>query len=1575
MKHFKSPAAAMLKKAVSVITSFAVLAMTFAMPLNASAASGDNWANYAASGYAGGDGSDGSPYQISTAGQLAFLAKEVNSGTNYYGQSFLLTADLDLSAYQWTPIGDYASTDFYFMGNFDGGGHTISGLTIGTSSNPATFNRAGLFGFYDYGSLTNLTLENASVYSTSPCSAAGSLVGMCDGMMKNCRASGQVTGLGVSTGGLAGMLYSTMDGCRSSVSVSGDKNEVGGIVGTNFGTVQNCSVTGSVSGGINNSDSSEQKNSVGGIAGSNENTIANCYFTGAISLKGSANYYFNYVGGIAGENSQGPSGGNVGIINCYSAAGSVAVSPLACYGGIVCYQNNGTESGNFWRSDTSSGTVKFSNSYSSSTPDSDRLMASEEMKQTFFATALNINVSSHYGWARWVADSGNVNGGYPVLSPLNDDTGLSALSVDDISLTPSFSVDTQNYTATVDKPVLQTTVTPVVRSGLSSVTVNGKSLTNGSATVDLNSGLNLIEIKVTAQNGSARLYTIKVTKLVSSDATLRSLTITDGELSPAFDPGTYNYNVTLPWDSGTFQFTPTVSNTSAQITVDGTSFPSGCQSQTYYLNEGESRTFEIVVTAPDNVTKNTYKLTVAKLEQERPILSSLSCSAGELSPTFDPDLSRYTLTMPTSASSVTLTPVPPFAHETVQVNGSSLINGSATVALTPGTAQDITISVKTSDDWTRSYSLHVTWLRPNWQDSGFVASGFGGGSGSSSDPYLISTAGQLARLAQQVNSGSTFSGTCFRLTKDIDLSGRDWTPIGTEDCAFCGIFDGAGHHITGLTIGTKTDPAPTSGLFFIIDAADSETLPGTVKNLSVDVKEFVNTAAAGLAVNSWGIIDNCSVSGTVTLVVQNHKPLASNAVSVRSNPIVGGIVCTNSGKISGCHSTCNLSGVDEVGGITCRNSGQISNCYCTGNLSAESAAGGIVCDNQGPVSGCYSTGNLSAEFRAGGIVCDNEGPVSGCYSTGNLSAEEVVGGIAAGNAGNVGITLTSSNLRPQSSGSIINCYACGTLTGADGCAIGGIVGDNGGSVSNCYSAASLTGGDPSDEEDDSTIGGIAGYNSGNIANCYATGSLTSTATSSMGGIVGLNDGPAAITSSYWSLDAVQKSGDTTRPANLMKGVGEGTDSGTQGLSAAAMKNANASPTFVQTLNGGRTTADEALWKFLSGQNSGFPVLNGIGEGCSSDANLSSLQVGSGTLDPQFSKDRTAYAVAVSKDASSLTVTPTANDPWSPVTVNGQAAASGTPFTASLTPGANTDIKVVVTAQDKTTVTTYTITAVRPAPAPTIVSVSVSPSSASVIQGRSQKFTAQVITTGNADKTVKWLVTGNNSTRTKIDSSGTLTVAADETAKSLTIKAISQFDQSRSATATAAVLPSKVDGDSAGISADLSNTTLRSGVTSVSLRITAVPQQDADNTVIGNLLKGSAFHSPFSQLLVYNLELLDQNGNPIEPTGGAVTVRIPVPAGMSGNLHVYWYNQTDKTLTDMNATVQNGYLVFTTTHLSEYAIAQLTGSSNGSLVPNPKTGSGSGTPFLPLVLIGTGSAAGFVAARRKIKCRFKRKTID
>lgn len=145
---------------------------------------------------------------------------------------------------------------------------------------------------------------------------------------------------------------------------------------------------------------------------------------------------------------------------------------------------------------------------------------------------------------------------------------------------------------------------------------------------------------------------------------------------------------------------------------------------------------------------------------------------------------------------------------------------------------------------------------------------------------------------------------------------------------------------------------------------------------------------------------------------------------------------------------------------------------------------------------------------------------------------------------------------------------------------------------------------------------------------------------------------------------------------------------------------------------------------------------------------------------------------------------------------------------------------------------------------------------------------------------------------------------------------------------------------------------------------------------------------YSSLTIFDLKLLDQNGNPFEPTGGTVTVRISIPSGMSGNPHVYWYNPANGTLMDMNATQGDGYLVFTTTHFNNYAVAQLVSSTGGNstggasfsgntdsvtssgTTANPKTGSSS-NPVMPIALLGACSAVGLVVTRKHAKCLVKR----
>lgn len=120
-------------------------------------------------------------------------------------------------------------------------------------------------------------------------------------------------------------------------------------------------------------------------------------------------------------------------------------------------------------------------------------------------------------------------------------------------------------------------------------------------------------------------------------------------------------------------------------------------------------------------------------------------------------------------------------------------------------------------------------------------------------------------------------------------------------------------------------------------------------------------------------------------------------------------------------------------------------------------------------------------------------------------------------------------------------------------------------------------------------------------------------------------------------------------------------------------------------------------------------------------------------------------------------------------------------------------------------------------------------------------------------------------------------------------------------------------------------------------------------------------------MIFNLSLMDQGNQAVTGFTGNITVKIPIPDGMSGDLHVYWYNNADGTVTDMNARQENGYLVFETTHFSYYAVAELTAkttsgsgtsspndtfssASSSGTIPNPDTGSDL-FPFIPVALLG------------------------
>lgn len=268
----------------------------------------------------------------------------------------------------------------------------------------------------------------------------------------------------------------------------------------------------------------------------------------------------------------------------------------------------------------------------------------------------------------------------------------------------------------------------------------------------------------------------------------------------------------------------------------------------------------------------------------------------------------------------------------------------------------------------------------------------------------------LKVAADVVNSGDTDINII--LDNDIDLSDIDWTPIGTESRPYTGNFDGGTYTITGL----KIDKSGTDyvGLIGCLGSG------GKVQNVTLtEVNVTGGTYVGGIAGQTDGTVENCSVNGTVTgqnqtggIVGQNFSTISGCSAegTVTGNINVGGIsgLCvpnydTGTGSligstIEGCHSTAAVSGISSVGGVlgNLGNNSFLMACYSTGNVTVTSTdgsfVGGVVgINSQGTVTGCYhATGeitSLGGGGRIGGIVGENYiGTVAACYWDSNLSS-------------------------------------------------------------------------------------------------------------------------------------------------------------------------------------------------------------------------------------------------------------------------------------------------------------------------------------------------------------------------------------------------------------------------------------------------------------------------------------------------------------------------------------------------------------------------------------------------------------
>ena len=304
---------------------------------------------------------------------------------------------------------------------------------------------------------------------------------------------------------------------------------------------------------------------------------------------------------------------------------------------------------------------------------------------------------------------------------------------------------------------------------------------------------------------------------------------------------------------------------------------------------------------------------------------------------------------------------------TALVAPQSVVAGKIFITCTFTNGKTFVYKMKNATDWQAGgeYTYTVSLLAAA-KDLGYTIESDGS--------YTVTSADGLMNVAELVNGGKTDIN--ITLDKNIDLTGKGWTPIGTDyDNSYKGTFDGGGHTITGLTFTTNDEYA---GLFGYLNRA------GTVKNVVMEGVQITSNqiyggSIGGVVGSSWGTIENCSVSGSISGTVY-----------------VGGVVGVQiGGSITGCSSSATVKGMVDVGGVAgqTNSSATLTACYATGNVTLEIArkkniaGGGLVGMNAGSrgLLACYATGNVTStgsstgQVHIGGFLGNNYTTVTAGY--------------------------------------------------------------------------------------------------------------------------------------------------------------------------------------------------------------------------------------------------------------------------------------------------------------------------------------------------------------------------------------------------------------------------------------------------------------------------------------------------------------------------------------------------------------------------------------------------------------------
>lgn len=1010
-----------MNKNLSRILSF-LLVITLVMgmmPATVSAAQGDN---QSVSTAPNGSGTTEEPYQIHNAAELKWFADEVNHSKAKSTSALcaVLTSNIDLSETEWTPIGYYSSYSdcVFYGGTFDGGGHTVSGLSIDTDKQ-----YQALIGYTKGAVVKNLTVNGVVKTSAASSSYAAGIVAYGNPVtIENCTNNADISS--AAKGYLAGVTAGTTGGsklinCTNNGNISGCGDYVGGIAGSATGSssagiteIRNCFNTGSIT---NHGTPSSYSYSTGGIAGSISGTsaITMCGNTGNVSstlkrtggivgsLGGSVEKSFNTgsiigtygTGGIAGDAADKAASLNA----CYNIGSVTGKTPISTFkdtnakgvGGII----GGTAS----------------NTYKATLKDcynAGKIISDTSLEDVLFGGVVGDSSGKNYSGAETKGLISAVNCYYAASSAVQGD-GRNAAAEGIADKTES-EMKAKGFAAAAGKDYIDNTDGGYPLLGWQnpdteytvSFTV---SPANAALKVKNNNG------KIMAADDGLTYHLKNGT--YSYTAIGEECEAVNGSFTIAYSGQAIQVNLKVK----TYDFVFTTIPSDAALTVDGQ----------YPLADG--RTYQL------SKAGNPYTYRAAAFGYEQ--------TAGNIQVTGSPDkdkltvalkeLTKYTVTIPfdkenggmDSETQIQLASTDyPDAEITMQSDGTfRLPDGSYTYTISSTGYK----SVKGSFDVAgKNLTLPQARLeiQTAWDGETITEP-----ARDSDGVYLITCPDEMIWYQQKaaLNTSARLMAD-IRINEEVSAASTqsqyNWAPIGTSSSkAYTGDFDGNGHTLSGLYISAGGNNAGVFGYVGTGGSIHDLTISDSV--ITAEKGNYIGAAVGDLK----GTVSNCHITDTV---------------SVTGKSYVGGVVgeLDNSGMVNSCSNAGSVTAKgDAAGGIAGRVYSAASNALTdsanTGSITSERYAGGIagMLYNNGTIENVYSAGTVTAaNSYCGGLVgyfrC---GTIRSAYASGSIRAEQCGGAFGfldwpAGQKTAENIYYLNS-LAEDATGNTNNCTIQGTV--------------------------------------------------------------------------------------------------------------------------------------------------------------------------------------------------------------------------------------------------------------------------------------------------------------------------------------------------------------------------------------------------------------------------------------------------------------------------------------------------------------------------------------------------------------------